>query len=742
MFFSSELLAKRDSGFGLLWLAATLGSKFKKLPKRSVLTADISQLCGLITEPAEPLALRLSSCLMVGVARVYKVKQEIFMADVTNCVTSLKKVVQEIQSVGAHIDLQMAQPTVRSSALTLRVDPKIGGAIMDFDVFVADWDEYLNIKEQEMLSADSRDDEFDPSGPSVKHSKQKKAPSMTEDIRADNCTLKEHHDHLLSASFDLSFSGSGSFDPSSQADPAFSLDDILFPPGDEIDLGSGLADELAKELGEGWGGSPQKNKHDVDMDAVDLEFENHQIDLDFNFGVRDSPAPSVQFHPDTRDVDNEFIAPETPSRKRKAPSKENLLPTLSPAPSVPTHSPANSFSRLLLSQDSQSVPLRDVTPINQVPPVNKAKKLKRTRLLLDARTELTDEELKIARAEYSRRQDALRSELNQKKSEKDTEKFVEDIIWGVPRSIQAPDLVDFWQENFKVQVEARTGILHIYAPDEPLKKRRKTKDAGDKNREYGEDPQIDVNLFDNAACDIDMIVPAFEDNMFGPLDTDYGLPNFRSSEEPGQGRQNSRPPSILSKTNFGLDFGTQDPLPSSQRSSLFPWDNAAAESSSSGFAGQLGSDQIVVDRADTGMRGSSLSGLSGQDSPSIPGRAGSAIGLSPGNFVGNSQLIGEDYEFEVAPLNYPTQSETQQSDANLITLERNSFNFLEYTKMQQNTLPDLSAGLSFDIIVPTATSTRHVAAAAFYHCLVLATKDMLRLKQPEPYGPLSIVVIA
>jgi hypothetical protein len=54
-----------------LRLAATLGSKssFKKIPKRSVLTADISQLCGLIAEPEEPLALRLSSNLMVGVAR-------------------------------------------------------------------------------------------------------------------------------------------------------------------------------------------------------------------------------------------------------------------------------------------------------------------------------------------------------------------------------------------------------------------------------------------------------------------------------------------------------------------------------------------------------------------------------------------------------------------------------------------------------------------------------------------------
>lgn len=65
-------------------------------------------------------------------------------------------------------------------------------------------------------------------------------------------------------------------------------------------------------------------------------------------------------------------------------------------------SPANSFAQLFLSQDDQFVraptPLADITTTNQnknkrkVPP----KKIhKQTRLLLDARTELTDEELKV-----------------------------------------------------------------------------------------------------------------------------------------------------------------------------------------------------------------------------------------------------------------------------------------------------------------------------------------------------------
>jgi len=63
-----------------------------------------------------------------------------------------------------------------------------------------------------------------------------------------------------------------------------------------------------------------------------------------------------------------------------------------------TLSPVTSFSRQLLSQDIEPFqPLRDITSKernkeNQAMPT---KKLKRTRLLLDARTELTDEELKV-----------------------------------------------------------------------------------------------------------------------------------------------------------------------------------------------------------------------------------------------------------------------------------------------------------------------------------------------------------
>lgn len=82
---------------------------------------------------------------------------------------------------------------------------------------------------------------------------------------------------------------------------------------------------------------------------------------------------------------------------------------------------------------------------------------------------------------------------------------------------------------------------------------------------------------------------------------------------------------------------------------------------------------------------------------------------------------------------------------------------LRYAKMQRQAKPNDE--LKFATIVPAVTSTRHIAATAFYHCLgeevhvslvkvgsdrafaVLATKNLLHIKQAEPYAPIVISVI-
>ncbi len=121
------------------------------------------------------------------------------------------------------------------------------------------------------MEEDIPDAEYNPNGkPSEPKSKTSKPspPAVAEDVRAELCTLKENYDHLLSASFDLSFNGNGpgfSQDPSSsQVDGGF-MNDPFFSDG--ADLGGLLGDELARELGEGWGGTPLK--------AVDTDRRYH-----------------------------------------------------------------------------------------------------------------------------------------------------------------------------------------------------------------------------------------------------------------------------------------------------------------------------------------------------------------------------------------------------------------------------------------------------------------------------------
>ncbi|KAI0052884.1 hypothetical protein FA95DRAFT_1553180 [Auriscalpium vulgare] len=720
MFFTTELLSRRDSGFGLLWLAATLGAKssFKKLPKRDVLGADIAQLCDLIIEPAEPLALRLSSNLMV-------VKHEIFLGDVTACFAALKKAVQDFSAMSS-ASLQMGQPTVRPDTVTVTADPAMALGLRIED-FMFDWQDFNDDED-----GDGSDDEYGrPKKRKAKDTK-KRAPSVLETARANMHTLNENLEQLLSGSFEASFmdnSGVGDESFISQPGEGFGFGDFgdnPFVADGELGLGD-LADELAQELGEGWGSAPVKPRDGEDVD-MDFHVASDPVDGGMDFGgdfafanvgqggsssvagdipasVRSS-AKKRTFAEATQESDNNL--PQSQMARTPTPpwavEQDVAIPedALAPAP-----------------VDTDDVP----APTEIVPAPRKAK---RVRLLLDARTELTDDELKTARAQYVRGQETLRREQDAKKLEKESGRLIEEMLWSVPLGLQAPVLVNFWLENFKVQVETRSGALHVEATaTTPRKRRRREESPVDK----GQNGDIVLEKIDDWVAppppDMDMGMNVFEGNDFyqDQAQAVYGgSAHQRSSEEPGQGRHASHPPSPLGGA-FDFHVG-RDPEPASgsQKSSLFPWDNAGPSSSVNGGAAfDLGSDRVSIGHSEVRIRGSSL-GRSKRDSSLIPSQIGSTvggIGFSPGAFgkVG-TQIEGENFEFDV-PAEGPSQAEadTQQSDLNLVTLERNSFNFLEYAKMQMQTLQQPSEGVIFDNMVPKATSTPHVAAAAFYHCL-------------------------
>ncbi|CDO71589.1 hypothetical protein BN946_scf184911.g59, partial [Trametes cinnabarina] len=716
MFFSPDLLERRDSGYGLLWygswsvrtaactnaflrrLAATLGPKssFKKLPKRHVLTADIGQLCDLIIEPAEPLALRLSSNLMIGVARV---KQELFFTDVTTCYNALKKAVQDISAMSANAaQLQMGQPTLRAEALTLTADPGTAFGIEFDNVFVTGDDLF--------------DDDYDPRFKKPKSKakqKQRDAPSsvIVEHGRALH-TLDEQHDYLLATSLDnsLGFRGGsaapgGGIEPSSsQFDGGFGFgfDDNVFalPAGaGEADIG----DELARELGEGWGGSALHGRQEDKPNPFDLGQGGDAFDLNAAFTF-DAQAPEPATSPGIHD------------RASLPPSGSVIVP-------LPPFSP--------LTPDGQGIDVQ--ANVGGYPA---SRKPKRVRLLLDARTELTDDELKNARANYVQEQEVLKRGITQKRLEKESGKLIEEMIYGVPKGVEAPVLVDFWLENFRIQVEARSGELHLDMHGQPPIKRRKLSDmAVIDEREGADDFRMDVDQgFDyNLGDYADFPNPGDDYNMEARM---------RSSEEPGQARRGSRPPSALG-SHFDFDpRPTQDQRSASQRSGFFPWDHAGPSSSAAGPAYDFDGSDVYSALRSASKRGHSIG--SRRESLLISGAG--VIPASPASLgLRSSQIGGEDFQFKggnPVPDEEGFVEESQQSG--ILTLERNSSNFLEYAKMQIRANPSATSELPFDAVVPKATSTRRVAAAAFYHCLVLSTKNLITLNQEVPYGALKIRV--
>lgn len=102
------------------------------------------------------------------------------------------------------------------------------------------------------------DEEYDPKAKSKTQKKKKVVaeampPPSSEIGRQNLHTLPEDHSHIFSNSMDFSFSADAGFVvPSSQFDADGFGDNLFGGPGIPVD-GPDIADELARELGEGWG---------------------------------------------------------------------------------------------------------------------------------------------------------------------------------------------------------------------------------------------------------------------------------------------------------------------------------------------------------------------------------------------------------------------------------------------------------------------------------------------------------
>lgn len=209
----------------------------------------------------------------------------------------------------------------------------------------------------------------------------------------------------------------------------------------------------------------------------------------------------------------------------------------------------------------------------------------------------------------------------------------------------------------------------------------------------------------------------------------------RSSEEPGQARHAASIGSFPAGSAFELGRNVEVKT-DSQKSSLFPWDNAGISSSAAGAPFDIGSDRISIGHDDLRLKDISTGRNSGREGSLVPSQNSGPVtfGFSPATFGKTGSQINDSFEFDV-PADSPLRRNAPGAEP---ALERNSYNFLEYVKMQLQTIHRPQDGLAFNNVAPRETSTRHVAAAAFYHCLVLATKGALRVNQLGAYGEIMI----
>ncbi|KAI7218550.1 hypothetical protein KC333_g3534 [Hortaea werneckii] len=136
MFYSHEVLTNRKYGVATVWLVATLGSKsaLKRVSRKAILDVDVQKACDTIGEPEAPMALRLSSNLLYGVARVYNQQCGYVLNDAETAKKQMRAMFKTMRMSGLEDE---GGHKGRSDQLVLQEDPNF---LPDFDLLPVDLD--------------------------------------------------------------------------------------------------------------------------------------------------------------------------------------------------------------------------------------------------------------------------------------------------------------------------------------------------------------------------------------------------------------------------------------------------------------------------------------------------------------------------------------------------------------------------------------------------------------------------
>ncbi|GAA5840626.1 hypothetical protein JCM3766R1_000490 [Sporobolomyces carnicolor] len=800
MFYSPQLLTSRKGGFAVVWLAASIGVKGgagKKLTRKELLACDLVKACEQVASPAEPLALRLSSSLLSGIARVYQQQILYFSSDVTQVHQALKKAFdQALISTDVTTTIDLAPAPVKSAPkagarinvapprLLLVKDPVVAFYGWDVDdqidqgvwylpgddprepspafeiegSFVASVEPTPERKSDMLPLADLMQSSSDSLVLQVGVSPYR--PTGAYQARHADITLQEPHlqDYMLG---DLGGQGAEDFGTGEQ------LELGIFGEGEG--LLEGHIPEVDAALRASSGGARTAGAASTSAGFDDQG--DFFAGRDFGGSLEGDLGGMGDMQFDYQPMEGVDVEGETAEARAAREHAEGLAAREGALAGLQASSPARREGEASplekdLSQTPSSATRKRVSDVlSQVQQaqqdLRKAKKLRR--IPIDRTTELTDDAFRTSRATYNERMTSEREKMMLTQEEKDSHKKAMSLIFGPPLIFQGTTLSDFWTKTLATQMVPFEGGKAADA-------RKRLGRASPARRRHlagaGRTPSPFLQA--RSPADVELGRHAFGTSPAGRL-----------SAEPMIGKEYDEG-DFFAGRDFGGDLGGEGAdlggmgddyfakhvelgrglspggAISSTRPSLTPW--AAETGTSEGRGGYLPADF-------GGVPSDSQGGRFSLDQAQLPGirRSRTPSLQPPGSAAGRAASLGgfegadlEGLEIGAAPIGQFPEGRLSRASSIIsaqaaaidpLALEQESQKFLLYIKRISATLPTPSPPLekpplTFSNLVPVGETLASTAAQALYHTLSLAMKGVLKVRQEEAYGEIEIRVRA
>ncbi|WWC91869.1 uncharacterized protein L201_006816 [Kwoniella dendrophila CBS 6074] len=690
MFYSEELLTNKNGTFGIIWLAATLGPKNKKISKKQLTSIDLAKTCDLIAEPPEPMALRLSGALLMGVTRVYTQNYEIFYSDVTNFHSNLRRsIATDFATTSTNtggtttLDLpgggrsRLDQITFADTGLDLEMG-------LNWHFHHIDWNNPLSVgrkrrsssvlssqatkqsdedsDEEDDVEADEEDDQSE-MGRNAKRKKVSSSPAVGIITRTRNSI---HHPSeptggALYAGIDMQ------------------VGEIDLELGLDMDGGEGN-DSFSSPSGRGFEFPTDEADTGMILEGGDLAMPSRQP----------SVAPEGEVAPPGLDLDKEG--------RHRSRSKERVA--------------SENGSIEVVEQQLEATKKK-----------KKAKKVKKA--FLDPSIELTPAEEQRASKKYLNDMGRERKAITSKAQEKAIATKATHLVDGLGGlDFLNPAMNDFFStftrvDKFKWESELAVNRdeLNRMSHDQLEGQGHEADPPALAGEGRGEFPDTTTDVYQEFEVPIQEMSNSVRQGSIG-VDPEYARRASQASQQalPWEDRSRSGTPGFP-------DIGDTSVSPNSLRLSLMTPQEAKLRSRSI-----PGSSAGPASRGPARHRSSSLMSDIPDNDPLL--------------LVQGDDIELPEYENEFQLESLPPSQKTRLADLpaafrpeTLATLEKQCRDFFSYIerKMLNSSLDEID----FEDLAPEE-STKHVASLAFYDCLTLATKKILTVNQEEPWGTIKV----